>query len=372
MTKIETICKELRDIAARPAKAVHELKAKTGKKLVGQGPVYSPEEITIAAGAIPVGIWGGQKSIQKARAALPPFVCSIMQSFKEFEMEGTYDVLDAVMFTSMCDTLKCMGQKWKGKSPIIQFAHPQMRSIEASNVYLADEYRDVAARLEKALGVKIADEKITEAIEICNANRVALQEFVKVAADHPDKISPADRHMVIKARYFMERPDHTAKIKELTAELKAAPVVPWKGKKIILTGITAEPTELLDIFAEFGMAVVGDDLAQESRQFRTLVPAGDDPYYRLAKQWQNIEGCSVAGDTKRVRGPMLMNMLKDKGADAIIVCMMKFCDPEEFDYAVYNTQFDEAGIRHLFIEIDQEATSFEQARTRIQSFSEML
>jgi benzoyl-CoA reductase/2-hydroxyglutaryl-CoA dehydratase subunit BcrC/BadD/HgdB len=120
------------------------------------------------------------------------------------------------------------------------------------------------------------------------------------------------------------------------------------------------------------MAVVGDDLAQESRQFRTLVPDGGDPYYRLAKQWQNIEGCSVAGDVKRLHGPMLMNMLKEKGADAVVVCMMKFCDPEEFDYAVYNTQFDDAGVRHLFIEIDQEAVSFEQARTRIQSFSEML
>jgi len=372
MSKIQTICKELRDIAANPMKSVNDLKAKTGKKLVGQGPVYTPEEITIAAGAIPIGVWGGQKSIQKARADLPPFVCSIMQSMKEFELEGAYDNLDAMVFTSMCDTLKCMGQKWKGKAPLIQFSHPQMRTMEASNVYLAEEYRYVAERLEKALGVKIADDKVTEAIAICNDNRVALQEFVKVAAEHPDKISPADRHMIIKSRYFMERADHTAKIKELVAELKAAPVVPWKGKKVILTGYTAEPTELLDIFAEFNMAVVADDLAQESRQFRTLVPEGDDPYYRLAKQWQNIEGCCVAGDTKRVRGPMLMNMLKEKGADAIVVCMMKFCDPEEFDYAVYNTQFDEAGIRHLYIEIDQEATSFEQARTRIQSFSEML
>jgi len=372
MTKIETICKELRGVAANPAKSVDALKAKTGKKLVGMGPVYSPEEIVIAAGALPIGIWGGQKSIQKARADLPPFVCSIMQSMKEYELEGAYDNLDAMIFTSLCDTLKNMGQKWKGKAPLLQFSHPQMRTLEASNVYLAEEYKHLAARLEKTLGVKITEDKLTEAIETCNANRVALQEFVKVAADHPDKIGPADRHMVIKARYYMERADHTAKINELTAELKAAPVVPWKGKKIILTGITAEPTELLDIFAEFDMAVVGDDLAQESRQFRTLVPDGGDPYYRLAKQWQNIEGCSVAGDVKRLHGPMLMNMLKEKGADAVVVCMMKFCDPEEFDYAVYNTQFDDAGVRHLFIEIDQEAVSFEQARTRIQSFSEML
>ena len=371
MTKVETLCKELRDIAANPGKSVAALKA-SGKKLVGMAPYYAPDEIVIAAGAAPVGIWGGQKSIQKARADLPPFVCSIMQSFKEYELEGAYDDLDAILFGSQCDTLKNMGQKWKGKAPLLQFAHPQMRIIEASNVYLAEEYKHLAARLEKALGVKIESAKVTEAIDLCNANRVALQEFSKAAADHPELISPADRHMVVKARYFMDRATHTAKIKELVAELKAAPVVPWKGKKIILTGITAEPTELLDIFAEFNMAIVADDLLQEGRQFRTLVPDGDCPFYRLAKQWQNIEGCSVAGDAKRVRGPMLMKMMKDSGADAVVVCMMKFCDPEEFDYAVYNTQFDEAGVRHLFIEIDQEAVSFEQARTRIQSFSEML
>jgi len=371
MSKIETLCKELRDIAANPSKSIDELK-KTGKKLVGMGPEYSPDEIAIAAGAYPIGIWGGQKSIQKARAELPPFVCSIMQSMKEFELKGTYDNLDAVIFPSLCDTLKCMGQKWKGKAPIIQFSHPQMRIIDASIIYLSKEYKSVAERLEKVLGVKITEAQLNDAIEVCNANRVALQEFVEVAANHPDKIKPADRHMVIKARYFMDRADHTAKIKELTAELKAAPVVPWKGKKVILTGITAEPVELLDIFDKFDMAVVADDLAQESRQFRTLVPEGNDPYERLAKQWQNIKGCSLAGDVKKAHGPMLMDMLKEKGADAIIVCMMKFCDPEEFDYAVYNTQFDEAGVKHLFIEIDQEATSFEQARTRIQSFSEML
>ena len=371
MSKIETLKKELRDIAANPGSSIDSLK-KTGKKLVGMGPEYSPDEIAIAAGAYPIGIWGGQKSIQKARAELPPFVCSIMQSMKEYELEGTYDNLDAVIFPSLCDTLKCMGQKWKGKAPIIQFAHPQMRIIDASVIYLTEEYRLVAERLEKVLGVKITEAQMNDAIEVCNANRVALSEFVEVAANHPDKIKPADRHMVIKARYFIDRAEHTAKIKELTAELKAAPVVPWKGKKVILTGITAEPVELLDIFDKFDMAVVADDLAQESRQFRTLVPEGKNPFERLAKQWQNVVGCSLAGDAKRLHGPMLMDMLKEKGADAIIVCMMKFCDPEEFDYAVYNTQFDEAGVRHLFIEIDQEATSFEQARTRIQSFAEML
>ncbi len=372
MNKIETILKDLHEVAAHPKKSVEEYKRKTGKGAVGLLPVYTPEEIVHAAGVLPVGIWGGQKSIQKARTYLQPFACSIMQTIMEYELEGVYDILDAVVVPALCDTLKCMGQKWKGKCPAIQFTHPQNRVIEGANIYLAKEYDDVRKKLEGILGVKITDENIAKSIEIYNENRKALQEFSKVAAQHPDVIDPIARHSVFKARYFMDKEEHTAKVKELISELKALEVKPWKGKKVILTGIMAEPNELLDLFNEFQVAVVADDLAQESRQTRTLVPEGGEPLYRLAKQWQNIEGCSVAGDNKKVRGQMLMDMVKETGADAVVVCMMKFCDPEEYDYAVYNTQFEKAGVRYLYLEIDQETVSFEQARTRIQSFVEML
>lgn len=67
-----------------------------------------------------------------------------------------------------------------------------------------------------------------------------------------------------------------------------------------------------------------------------------------------------------------MDMVKKYNADAVVVCMMKFCDPEEFDYPIYYAQFEEAGIKSLYIEIDQESTSFEQIKTRVQSFGEML
>jgi benzoyl-CoA reductase/2-hydroxyglutaryl-CoA dehydratase subunit BcrC/BadD/HgdB len=52
--------------------------------------------------------------------------------------------------------------------------------------------------------------------------------------------------------------------------------------------------------------------------------------------------------------------------------MMKFCDPEEFDYPIMLQQFEAAGIRNLKIEIDQQSDSMEQIRTRVQSFVEMM
>ena len=326
----------------------------------------------IAAGAIPVGIWGGMGSVSQGRAYLQPFACSIMQSIMELQLSGTYDVLDAVMIPSNCDTLKCMGQKWKGKCPAIQFTHPQNRVLEASCVFLAEEYEYVAGRLEEILSVKISEQALEQAIAVCNQNRIAMQRFVKAAAEHPRMITPSLRHDVFKSRFFMEREDHTRLVEELVQHLEEAPAEPWDGVRVILTGITCEPVELLEIMEGLNIAVAGDDLAQESRQIRTLVPESGEPaLMRLARMWQNIEGCSLAGDVKKYHGPMLIKMLQDSKADAVIVCMMKFCDPEEFDYGVYNTQFARAGVRHVMIDIDQEVSGFEQIRTRLQSFVEM-
>ena len=92
----------------------------------------------------------------------------------------------------------------------------------------------------------------------------------------------------------------------------------------------------------------------------------------LAKAWNEFDGCSLATDANKPKGQMLIDAVNKYGADAVIVCMMKFCDPEEFDYPIVIQEFEAAGVRNLQIEIDQESTAFEQVKTRIQTFAEIL
>lgn len=374
MSKVEAILSQLKDIAANPKKAMDDYKAETGKGAVGIMPIYAPEEMIHATGYLPMGIWGAQgKAISKARTYLPAFACSIMQQVMELQCEGAYDDLSAVLFSVPCDTLKCLSQKWKGTSPVIVFTHPQNRGLEAANQFLVTEYELIRKQLEAILGVKITNVALENSIAIYNENRAVMREFVKVAADYPQVIDAVSRHAVFKARQFMLKEKHTELVKELIAEVKAMPVQPWDGKKVVVTGILLEPNELLDIFNEFKIAIVDDDLAQESRQIRVDVLDGEEgPLYRMAKSWQQMYGCSVATDTKKGRGKMLINKTFQTGADAIIVAMMKFCDPEEWDYPVMYREFEEKGIKNLLIEVDQEVSSFEQVKTRLQSFVEML
>lgn len=374
MSKVEAILSQLKDIAANPKKAMDDYKAETGKGAVGIMPIYAPEEMVHATGYLPMGIWGAQgKTISKARTYLPPFACSIMQQVMELQCEGAYDDLAAVLFSVPCDTLKCLSQKWKGTSPVIVFTHPQNRGLEAANTFLVKEYELVKAQLEHYLGVTITNAALERSVAIYNENRQVMREFVKVAAEYPQVIDAVSRHAVFKARQFMLKEKHTELVKELIAEVKAMPVQPWTGKKVIVAGILLEPNELLDIFNEFGLAIVDDDLAQESRQIRVDILDGEEgPLYRMAKAWQQMYGCSVATDTKKGRGKMLMNKMAQTGADAVIIAQMKFCDPEEWDYPVMYREFEERGVKNLMIEVDQEVTSFEQVKTRLQSFVEMM
>lgn len=374
MSKVEAILSQLKDIAANPKKAMDDYKAETGKGAVGIMPIYAPEEMVHATGYLPMGIWGAQgKTISKARTYLPAFACSIMQQVMELQCEGAYDDLSAVLFSVPCDTLKCLSQKWKGTSPVIVFTHPQNRGLEAANKFLVTEYELVRKQLEATLGVQITNVALENSIAVYNENRAVMREFVKVAAEYPQVIDAVSRHAVFKARQFMLKEKHTELVKELIAEIKAMPVQPWDGKKVVVTGILLEPNELLEIFNEFKIAIVDDDLAQESRQIRVDVIDGEEgPLYRMAKAWQQMYGCSVATDTKKGRGKMLINKTFQTGADAIIVAMMKFCDPEEWDYPVMYREFEEKGIKNLMIEVDQEVSSFEQVKTRLQSFVEML
>lgn len=375
MRTAKEIINEFKAIADNPRKAMDDYKKETGKGAVGIMPVYCPEEIVHAAGYLPIGMWGAQKKqISKARTYLPPFACSIMQSVMELQLEGVYDDLEAVIFSVPCDTLKCMSQKWNRPVPAIVFTHPQNRKIakDAANVFAREEFNIVKEKLEDILDVHISNKAIKNSIAVYNENRAACREFSDVAAEYAAVVTPSDRHAVIKARWFMEKSRHTALVKELIAALKAELAPEFKGKKIIVTGIQVEPYDVLDIFQENGFAIVADDLAQETRNFRQDVPDDDDALMALARAWNEFDGCSLATDANKPKGQMIIDAVKKYGADAVVVCMMKFCDPEEFDYPILLQEFEAAGVKNLYIEIDQESTAFEQVKTRIQTFAEIL
>ncbi len=376
MSKASELIRELSVAGQNPKNTIQETIKETGKKAVGCFPIYTPEELVYAAGMLPVGMWGGQTTGTLSDRYLQGFCCSIMKTNTEQALMGKYDFLSAVIVTAYCDTLKCILENWKAASPqlnLIPIVYPQNRKIPAGKEYLKDEFSRVKKMLEDVSGREITEEALSDSVDIYDEYRSTMQEFTDLVQHYPTLLKAKNRHLIIKAAYFMDKKIYTDKIRQLILELRKLPSEDESSKKrIILSGLIAEPDGFLEIMTDNEMYVVADDLAQESRQFRTIAPKAGNAMERLILRIAMQDGCAFLYDEQKTRGSMLIDMSKKFKADAVIICQLKFCDPEEFDYPIIKKELEAAGVPSLYIEIEQQMDSLEQLRTRIQSFSEML
>ena len=371
---VNALLEEFKVKAATPKQQLAEYKAQ-GKKVVGVLPYYAPEELVYAAGIVPMGMWGSNtKTISRAKEYCATFYCTIAQLALEMLLDGTMDQLDGIITPTICDTLRPMSQNFRvamgDKMKVIFLAHPQNRFEEFGLQFCIDQYNHVKADLEEIAGRKITDSDIQDAIVVYNKSRAARREFVKLANEHCDVITPTKRSAVLKAFYFMEKPEYTAKLNELNAELAKLPVCDWKGTKVVTSGIICDNPKLLSIFEENNIAIAADDVAHETRSFRVDAPEDElDPVRALAKQFANIDYEVLLYDPesdKNRRGEFVANMVKESGAQGLVLFMQQFCDPEEMEYPYLKKALNDAGVPHIKLGIDQQMRDFGQASTAIQ------
>ena len=66
------------------------------------------------------------------------------------------------------------------------------------------------------------------------------------------------------------------------------------------------------------------------------------------------------------------NLVKENGAQGLVLFMQQFCDPEEMEYPCLKKALDDAGIPHIKLGVDQQMRDFGQASTAIQAFADVL
>ena len=376
---IELMMKEFQDIAYNPNKQLADFKAQ-GKKVIGVLPYYAPEELVYAAGMVPMGMWGSnKKTISRAKEYCATFYCTIAQLALEMLLDGTMDQLDGLITPTICDTLRPMSQNFRvsigDKIPTIFLAHPQNRFASWGLQFCIDQYTNVREMLDKISGHKMTDEDIRNAIKVYNASRAARREFVKLANEHCDVVTPTLRSAVLKAGWFMLKDEYTAKLVALNDELKKLPVCDWKGVKVVTSGIILDNPTLLKVFEDNQIAIAADDVAHETRSFRVDAAEDGDPMMALAKQFANIDYDVLLYDpasAENRRGEFVANMVKESGAQGLILFMQQFCDPEEMEYPCLKKALDAAEIPHIKLGVDQQMRDFGQAATAIQAFAEAL
>ena len=375
----EVMLNEFKEISEHPYRVLTQYKQE-GKKVIGVLPYYAPVELVVAAGMVPMGIWGSNnKTISMAKEYCATFYCTIAQLALEMLLDGTLDQLDGVITPTICDTLRPMSQNIRvamsKKLPCIFLAHPQNRRPSFGLQFTMDQYNHVKAELEKISGAPITDEALRGAIKVMNRNRAARREFVKLAGQHPEAISAVNRSAVLRAAWFMEPVAYAEKLEALNAELAALPASQWKGRKVVTSGIICDNPKLLQIFDDNQIAIVADDVAHESRPIRVDAAETGDPMMALAQQFADQDYDVLLYDehsSKNRRADFVVDMVNNSGAQGLLLFIQQFCDPEEMEYPYLKKALDDAGIPHIKLGIDQQMRDFGQASTAIQAFADVL
>ncbi len=375
----EVLLKEFAEVSEHPYRVLSAYK-KEGKKVIGVLPYFAPTELVVAAGMVPMGIWGSNsKTIAMAKEYCATFYCTIAQLALEMLLDGTLDQLDGVITPTICDTLRPMSQNIRvamsEKLPCIFLAHPQYRRPSFGLQFTVDQYTHVKGELEKIAGKTITDDDLREAIKVMNRNRAARRAFVKLAGEHCDVVSAVNRSAVLRSAWFMEPVAYAEKLEQLNEELSKLPVADWKGKKIVTSGIICDNPKLLQIFDDNKIAIAADDVAHESRAIRVDAAETGDPMMALAQQFADQDYDVLLYDehsNQNRRADYVVNMVKESGAQGLVLFMQQFCDPEEMEYPYLKKALDDAGIPHIKLGVDQQMRDFGQASTAIQAFADVL
>ena len=353
--------------------------AHPGRKVIGWYPVYSPVELSHAAGALPLAVIGGGNKIEIANAdsRFQSFVCSIVKSTLELAMTGRLAGFDAMLFHSICDPARNLASVFRRNFPDLEMEYlhlPQNLASPGSVPYLEAEYRRVLSTWTRLTG-QDAEAALPATIRLYNRIRAGMRALYEIRRASPDKLSTAECYALVRAGTLMPPEEHLGLLTDALAALKNRPGRAKDRIRIVLEGSYCEqpPLELIEVLEEAGCYLVEDDFLLGWRFFQRDIAEDGDPVRALADAYVTRSVYSgIKHDPRENKSQHLLDSAKTHQADAVIILAAKFCEPALFDYALYRKALDGAGIQHLFLEFEEKMWTFEKIRSEVETFVESM
>ena len=361
--------------AKSPNEYARELKKETGKKIVGYFCSYTPEEIILAAGALPFRIFG-RGDISLADAHLQAYSCSLVRGALEDALSGSLDFLDGVVFPHTCDSIQRLSDIWRINVKTgfhIDVVLPVKLDTKSSGEYMADVLRKFQRDIENGLGVVISEDDLKSSVIKYNRIRSYLWNIYRIRSENPALIGSGDLHAIVKASMVMERDLLLDELSVFAGSLHGGNVAGKPaGKRVVLSGGVCNLPDIYSFIEDSGGTVVGDDFCTGSRYFEGEISLKGDIVESIAKRYRERINCPAKHSGLLTRGEHIIKIVKESGAKGVIFLFLKFCDPHSFDYPYLKAMLDREGIPSMLFEIEEQLPSEGQFKTRCEAFLEML
>jgi len=364
---------------------VRELRqhAKDGGKVVATYCVFVPDEIVLAAGAVPVGLCAGTNfSIPAAEQVLPRNTCDLIKSSFGFKLGRTCPYVQTshlIVGETTCDGKKNMFEILAEYQPVHVMEVPNKKTQASRDLWLSEviAFKGV---VEKLAGTKITEEKLAQAIKLVNAKRRALQRLYQTRKASPPPISGKDALLVTQVSFYDDVARDTQQVNALCDELEKRiankeGVFSPKAPRILISGCPmAIPNwKLHHLLETSGAAVVCEESCIGTRAFADLVAEDkrtmDDQLKAIADRYMQIHCACFTPNTERIED--IVRLAREYKVDGVVHYNLLFCHTYANEAIKVDKALEKEGIPLLRIETDYGDDSG-QLKTRIDAFLEMI
>ena len=362
------------DVVGNISQTILTHEKELGRPVIGVMPAYFPLELIDAAGGFPVQLWGNNLPLENSDAYLQSYCCSVARSVLELELRGIAKMVKAYAFTSLCDTLINLREIYRNifTKPTVELSIPITRTVEARNDYLESVVQSVTAGLEEITGQKITAETMQQASKRFGRLRELQRRFYRIRCENPELIKNYDFYTVIKSAFFLPADVYNKMLEELLKELEQLNIDNNNRPKLLLSGMVFDPLEVYKIFDDSEVCIVDDDFANGWRTIAKHELQIENLAQGITKYLFDPVPCCCIYNPDNDRHTYLLKKVKNSGADGVLFWYIKFCEPDAFDRPQLMRRLKDEGIPVAFVDLELTMTNFDQLRTRINAFCEIL
>lgn len=355
------------------------------QKIVGMYCAYSPKELVLAAGALPVSLCGTkQEPIAAAEKILPRNICPLIKSSFGFAITDTcpyFRMSDYVIAETTCDGKKKMFEMLKEYKPMHVLHLPQGTNRTGALKWWTGELYMLKDQLEENLGVEISQENLREAIKLVNKERLAMRKLHELNKVDPAPLTGLDMLTSLWMKGFnVDVEEGIELINQLTREVEE---IARQGKspfeagtpRIILTGcpVGLGSEKVLRLLEECGGSVVCLENCSGFKAVDTLVDEDEarDPIKAIAEKYLQIP-CSCMSPNED-RFDLIGRMIEEYKVDGLVDLTWQACHTYNVEGELLNRYVKEKyDLPYLHLETDYSTSDLQQLQTRISAFIELL
>ncbi len=349
-----------------------------GGKVVGYYCTFFPQELALAAGAVPVGLCGTKEEpIATAEETLPRNLCPLIKSSYGFAVTDKcpfFNFSDLIVGETTCDGKKKMFEFMGEFKPVHVMQLPYMKTSKKSFEMWVDELRQLRTRLETELGREIADSALWEAIDLVNRESAAAKAVCDLNRQEPPALSGMELLTVIWSRGFnKDKEENIRMLDALRESLSAGGSVAAGKPRVLITGcpIGLGSEKVVSLVEELDGTVVA---LENCTGYKTLPLQTDmsfeDPLVALADKYLKIPCSCMTPNTGRME--LLRSMAVDFAVEAMIDLTWQACHTYSIESREVNKLCRQAGLPFLQLESDYSLSDTESLKVRIQALLEMV